>query len=110
MAVLHTLDEYNAFIRENDATMIYFSQEDCSVCKVLKPDMEDMLAKHFPKMQFAFVDCLKDMDLPAQLNVLVVPTIIVNFDGREYFRKYRNMSIPEFRSEIKRIYDMMFED
>ena len=89
--------------------MVYFRQDDCSVCKVIKPQLQEMLVQHFPKIEFAEVDCLNNMELPAQLGIMVVPTILTFFEGKEYFRKYRNLSITEFKNDLTRVYDLSFE-
>lgn len=107
--IISSIEEFQTKINDSKAIMVYFSQDDCSVCKVIKPQLQQMVNEHFPKIEFSEVDCLNNMTLPAQLGIMVVPTILTFFDGKEYFRKYRNLSIPEFKNELTRIYNLALD-
>ena len=96
-------------ISENDAILLYFSGENCSVCKVLKPKIEDEVKNNFPKMRVLEVKTDLSLELTAQFMVFSIPTIIIYFDSKEFKRYGRNMSIPLFIDEIKRPYKLMCE-
>lgn len=103
-------NEIENLIHTNSAVLLYVSTEACSVCKVLKPKVVELINENFPRILFLYVDAEESKETAAQLNVFSVPTIIVYFEGREYIRKSRNVSLAELQEDIERLYKMMFED
>ena len=89
--------------------MVYFSHEQCNVCKVIKPNIAEMLGEDFPKMKLVYVDTVKAPEIAGQNSVFAVPSIVCFFVGRETFRKSRNIGIDELAQKIKRPYNMVFE-
>ena len=102
-------DDFNKFISGNPGAMVYFSTSSCNVCKVLKPKLIDLLNENFPKIKFAYVDCEKSKALAAQNNIFAVPTILFFMDGKEFFRKSRNVSLSEIHNGIARPYSLYFD-
>jgi thioredoxin 1 len=98
------------YINSEPAVMVYFSHEECNVCKVLRPKVEEMLRKGFPDLKMMYCDTVKYPEIAAQRSIFAVPTILIFFDGREYIRKSRNISIEELYTLIERPYNMMFSD
>ncbi len=105
---IHTLDEYKELVVNEPALLVYFSTEECSVCKVLKPKVGEMLKENFPRIKLIDVSINQSPEIAAQNRVFAVPTLQVLFDGREYIRKSRNFGLDELRNEIDRPYQMMF--
>ena len=105
---ISTLEEFNS-AKENDAALFYFSHEECNVCKVLKPKLQELIEENFSKIKMFYVNIKESPELAAQNSVFTVPTITVMLDGREFIRKSRNLNIPEFTAELERPYQMMFE-
>jgi thioredoxin-like negative regulator of GroEL len=105
---LQSLEEYNSILEHEDAVLIYFSHEQCNVCKVLKPKIAGLLEEEFPKMKMMYADTVKKPEIAGQNNVFAVPTIICFFGGKEVFRKSRNIGIDELYGLIDRPYTMIF--
>lgn len=100
--------EFNKFITEYSGTIVYFSTPTCNVCKVLKPKLLEMIGEEFPLLKFAYVDCEKSKELAAQNRIFAVPTILFFLDGKEMFRKSRNIGLSEIHDEITRPYSIFF--
>ena len=96
-------------IAENDALLIYFSHDNCNVCKVLKPKIREMLEDNFPGMKFVYANTVHQPDEAASKQVFAVPTILVYFEQKEYFRFGRNVSMHELENSIQRPYGFLFE-
>ena len=96
-------------IAGNDALLVYFSHDNCNVCKVLKPKIKELLTDSFPGMKFVYVNTVHQPDEAAFKQVFTVPTILVFFEQKEYFRFGRNLSIRELESAIQRPYSFLFE-
>lgn len=108
METIQSLQEFEQLLAEQDAVLAYFSTEICSVCKVLKPKVIEMVAQSFPKMKMVFVESDQLPEVAAQNRVFAAPTIVIFFVGRETIRKSRAFGIDELRTEIQRPYSMLF--
>ena len=106
---IKSLDEFIELKQKQAAVLAYFSTDACSVCKVLKPKVEEMATAEFPKMQLVYVKSDVLPDVVAQNSVFTAPTIVVFFDDRETIRKSRSISIVELQREIARYYSLLFE-
>jgi len=107
-ATINSLADFQGSLEQNDAVLFYFSHENCNVCKVLKPKIEELILRGFPKMKLFYCDTFKSPELAAQNQIFTVPTLLVFFRGKEYIRKSRNLGIEELKSEIWRSYDLLF--
>lgn len=107
---IQTLDQLNQHIVENPASMIYFYNDHCAPCLSLRPKVIKMIQDDFPKMELAFINSEKYPELPAQFQVFSNPTLITFFDGREYRRESKYISIPQLSEGIERPYRMIFEN
>ncbi len=109
METIQSIQEFDQVLANNEAVLAYFSTEICSVCKVLKPKVSEMITESFPEMKMVYIQSDKLPELAAQNSVFAAPTVVVFFAGRETIRKSRAFGIDELRFEIERPYSMMFE-
>lgn len=96
------LDEINT----GEPVLIYFSGENCSVCKALKPKIDEEVAKNFPKISQFEVQTDLHKQITSHFTVFSIPTILVFFDAKEFKRVGRNMSVPQFIKELERPYNL----
>ena len=109
MTNLTSFQEYQNFITDNAAVLIYFSTPQCNVCKVLKPKLIEFINNDFPNIKMGYVDSESLPDIAAQNRNFTVPTILVFLDGKEFIRKSRNINFSEFHEDIARPYAMFFD-
>ncbi len=109
MIQITNLQQLQNSINTGNPVLVYFSGENCSVCKVLKPKIEEEIKKSFPKFELFEVQTDIYLELTAQFMIFSIPTTIVYFDKKEFKRYGRNMSVPLFIEEIKRTYNLMCE-
>lgn len=95
-------------LKNNEALMVYFSGNDCGVCQVLKPKIETLFKEKFPKVKQVYISAEIFRDTAAQYNVLSIPTILVYFEGKEFLRESRLISVPDVETKISRTYDLFF--
>jgi len=95
-------------IDRSPALLLYISTDGCNVCRELKPKIIKLLAGEFPKMRFQYIDLDSQKESAGLLSVFAVPTILVYFDGKEFFREGRNLGIEQLREKIERPYSMLF--
>ncbi len=108
-ALISTLDELHSYIRDEMATLVYFSSPGCGVCQVLRPKIMEAMQQHYPKIRCLHVDLSITPDIGAAFQVLAAPTILLFLDGKEFIRKYRTISVDGLLQEIQRPYTMLME-
>ncbi|MCD6365981.1 MAG: thioredoxin family protein [Bacteroidales bacterium] len=101
-------EHFQQVVKQNASILFYFSNDDCNVCKVLKPKVFELLQQYFPEIGFFYVDTKFLPDVAAQNRVFTIPTLLVFFDGNELIRKSRYIGIEEIRQELARPYEIMF--
>lgn len=92
----------------NQALLLYFYNDSCAPCKVLRPKVQEMIESEFPKMCFILINAENFPATSAEFGVFASPTIIAFFEGKEYIRESKNISISELHDKINRIYSMIF--
>lgn len=50
MRELSSKEEILDILKKNQAVVLYFKAENCSVCEVLKPKIEENISRSFPKL------------------------------------------------------------
>lgn len=104
-----SLEQINDIIDTGAPVLIYFSGENCSVCKVLKPKIEKEVKEQLPQFQLIEVKTDIELELSRNFSIFSIPTTIIYFDKKEYKRYGRNMSVQLFIEELKRPYELMLD-
>ena len=97
-------------IRDKKGLLVYFSTESCSVCKVLKPKVAELLQDSFPLMESCYVDTDKSPLISGQHRVFSIPTILLFFQGREQKRFIRNIGLNQLEEAIEKPYHLVFSE
>jgi thioredoxin-like negative regulator of GroEL len=105
---LYSTEELNKNINANKAALIYFSSPECSVCKVLKPKVEEMIQELFPEIKLFYVDISESPLISGQCRIFSIPTILVFLEGKEFIRKSRNIGLDELAGNLERPYNLLF--
>lgn len=109
MIQVSTKNDIDEIINTGEPVLIYFSGENCSVCKVLKIKINEVIPLNFPKMKIYEVKTNLYKEIASNFSVFSIPTILVFFDSKEFFRKGRNLSISQFVNELKRPYTLFLD-
>lgn len=107
---MQTLETINHILNENDAVMLYFSAPTCNVCHALKPKLIEAVTAEFPTFVIESIDISETPEIASQFSVFTIPTVLIFFQGREFCRKSRHMSVGEVVEEIRRPYTLMVEN
>ena len=107
---VNSLEHFEELKKKNSAVLFYFSNDNCNVCKVLKPKVYEMLKERFPEIKFYYVDTKNFPEVAAQNRIFTIPTLLVFFDRNEIIRKSRYIGIGELANEINRPYKIMFSE
>lgn len=104
---MQTLEQINNTLQNNDAVLLYFSSPGCNVCHVLKPKLIDAVTEVFPLFVIESIDIAETPEVASHFSVFTIPTVLVFFQGREFLRKSRHMSVGEVVNAIERPYTLM---
>jgi thioredoxin-like negative regulator of GroEL len=108
MEGIYNLQELQGLIELNKGVLLYFSSDTCSVCKVLKPKVEELLKEHFPLMKLRYVNTELSPLISGQFRVFTIPTILIFFEGREQTRFSRNISLHQLEESLTKPYSLVF--
>ena len=95
-------------IGEKTAVLAYFYNDNCAPCTILRPKVKEMVETRFPKIDFILVHAEKAPETSAHFGIFAAPTLLVFFEGKEYIRESKNISISELQAKIERYYNMIF--
>lgn len=101
-------DDFQQQINELPACLVYCSTNDCGVCTVLKPKIEELLIQEFPQLKPIFLSLNQYPEIAGQYRIFAAPTILVFFNGQEFTRKSRAFGIDELKKELSRPYRLLF--
>jgi len=102
------IKDIESLITEKAAVLIYFYNDNCAPCKILRPKVQELVQDEFPNIEFRLINAEQFPATSAQYGVFSSPTLLVYFEGKEYIRESKNISISELHDKIERIYRMIF--
>lgn len=95
-------------IKDKASVLLYFFNDNCAPCKVLRPKVQELVETEFPKIEFRLINAEQFPATTARYGVFVSPTLLIFFEGKEYIRESKNISINELHDKIDRIYKLIF--
>ena len=104
---MQTLDTIQQTLQTQDAVMLYFSAPTCNVCHALKPKLTEAVMSEFPAFVIESIDISETPEIASTFSVFTIPTVLIFFQGREFLRKSRHMSVAEVTDSIRRPYHLM---
>lgn len=102
------IKDIESLIAEKVAVMLYFYNDNCAPCKILRPKVQTLIQDEFPNIEFRLINAEQFPATSAHYGVFSSPALLVYFEGKEYIRESKNISISELYDKIERIYKMIF--
>lgn len=103
---IETTEELKEITEKAENLLVYFYHDGCAPCLSLRPKVEELLKARFPKMDMVYVDGMKLPELVSEYQAYSFPMLIFFFEGKEYLRFSKYVSISELNESIGRIYDL----
>ena len=100
--------EIQNLIKAQTFVLLYFYNDNCAPCKVLRPKVQKMVMKDFPNMEFCLINAEQYPATSAEYGVFASPTLLLYIQGKEYIRESKNISVSELQNKIERYYNMVF--
>lgn len=107
MLKIYTNEEIKNIIIDNEMVILYFSNEVCGACEVIRNKVYEIL-ESYPKVKMVEINGKKQIDLAAINDVFSFPLLLLYVNGKETIRVGRNVDLLELEKSIKRYYDMLF--
>lgn len=101
-------EQIQNILKEKTAVLLYFYNDNCAPCTILRPKVKHLVETAFPKMDFVLLHAEKAPEAAAHYGIFAAPTLLVFFEGKEYIRESKNISINELHDKIERYYNMVF--
>lgn len=108
MNELNELKQVQETIHKETGVMVYFYNDDCPPCISLRPKVESLIQEQFPEMKLIWVNSKSSPEIPASYGVFANPTILVFFEGKEFRRFSKYVSVAELKDAVDRYYKMIF--
>ncbi|GGM19185.1 thioredoxin-like protein YdfQ [Paraliobacillus quinghaiensis] len=100
---IETNTDLEQFITDNELAFLYISRPNCSVCKGLLPQVEEIMKK-YPKIALGYVNADQLPDVAGKFSIFTVPVLLLLVDGKEYLREARIVHLQQFEEKIEKIY------
>lgn len=94
---------------QKSAVLIYFFNPGCSACNSLLPKVKEMVNTRYSEMVLIEINASDYPIIAAEASVFTAPTLIVYFEGKEYVREGKYVSIDQLEEKISRYYKLLFD-
>lgn len=81
-----SLDQYNAFIKDNKVVLVDFTATWCGPCKLLAPSLHELEQEMPEKFKLIKVDVDRDRPVAEYMNIAAMPTLVLYKDGQIQWR------------------------
>jgi thioredoxin-like negative regulator of GroEL len=95
-------------VNHSDAILVYFYSDRCPPCLSLRPKVQKMMKEDFSRMQLVFMDAEKRPEIAANYNAFSLPVLVLFFEGKEFLRFSKYVSVSELRESLNRIYKLYY--
>ncbi len=96
-----TAETLRVILAENPLTLLYFTSATCSVCKVLRPKVEALVAEN-PLWHFEYINTEESREIAGQKLIFAVPTLLFMAEGRELTRYSRHFAMQDLETTLHR--------
>ncbi len=100
---MQKFDEFCLAVEKEDLVLVYSTHEKCSVCKVLRPKLKELVSERLPQVKWMDIDTELQPEIAGQNQVFTVPVVQFFVYGREAFRKARSFSVYEVVDQMEEI-------
>ncbi len=105
---IDSIEMMQQVIANEDASLFYISTNECGVCEILKPKIEEFFSGKFPKISLNYVNSSTTPEIAAQMSIFTVPTMLIYFGAQEFLRESRSISLDQLTEKVSRTYSLFF--
>lgn len=105
---VNNIEKLSDLIASTKGLILYFYNDNCSPCVSLRPKVQAMVEGFFPLIHLEFINSMKNPEQPAAYGIFSSPAILVFFEGKEFVRESKYVSLEDLQEKIERYYAMVF--
>ncbi|WP_010293332.1 thioredoxin family protein [Clostridium senegalense] len=105
MKILNDVLDIERCVRENNFVILYFSNESCEVCNVLKGKV-DKIVDYYEELKSFKIEINDCKEVVSKYNIFDIPTVVFYIDGKEILRERRYINLSELDKKINRYYNL----
>lgn len=105
---IDTPEKLHDFLTGSTAALIYFYNDNCTPCVQLRPKVKELLSNEFPEMKLVLINAEEYRDIAATYMAFSYPVLLLFFDGKEFSRFSKHVSMAELKSTIGRVYGIYY--
>jgi thiol-disulfide isomerase/thioredoxin len=109
-AYLSSVEKLYAYLEGKAAVLLYFYSDHCAPCTQLRPKIKELISNEFNQVELILVNAETHPELTAGFGAFSFPVLILFFDGKEFRRYSKYISLHEFRRDTERPYNLIFDD
>jgi thioredoxin 1 len=103
---INSAEALKGIVNKAENLLVYFFNDDCAPCLSLRPKVEQLISERFPLMDLVYVDARQFPKLISEYQAYSYPVLLFFFEGKEYLRYSKYVSLSELGESIGRIYDL----
>lgn len=103
---IDSAEKLKGVVNKSENLLVYFFNDECAPCLSLRPKVEELINDRFSLMDLVYVDARQFPKLISEFQAYSYPVLIFFFEGKEYLRYSKYVSLSELRESIGRIYDL----
>ncbi len=104
------ITELRELLGNQAAVLLYFYNDQCGPCISLRPKVQELIREKYPLITLLFVNSEKNPGFSAEFGVYENPVLILFFEGKEFYRGSKYISISALDKRIKRPYNIIFDN
>lgn len=85
--IIKSKEHLEQLMAEEKLIILYFSSEECDVCRVVLPKLMNLVEIYPLKVAKIYTD--KQPEIAGQSLIFTVPTVLIVYEGREILRESR---------------------
>ncbi|WP_242865260.1 MULTISPECIES: thioredoxin family protein [Clostridium] len=105
MEILKNILDIERCIKENNFVILYFSNESCEVCNVLKSKV-DKIVNSYEKLKSFKIEINDCKEVISRYDIFDIPTVVFYIDGKEVLRERRYINLSELDKKINIYYNL----
>ncbi len=105
-----SLNDLVDLVEKEKGLIAYFYSERCAPCVSLRPKVKQMIDDEFRSINLVYINSVHQPLIAAHFGVFANPALIVFFEGKEFRRYSKYISINELGGDIERVYQMVFTE
>ena len=88
-------------LKNTKPVLLYFWAPTCKPCKIMKPDIDEIVTELADRLDFAHTDAVENDEICQQCGVLSTPTVILFHKGEPVLRIVGYVTKQDLRTRIE---------